>query len=93
MLHEANRRIAEHAERFRDDGMAAENEQIEFLCACGRADCMTTLALSKSEYERAHDSGGKRFVLIGGHQTYEIERVVEDHGDWVVVEKLPGRRG
>lgn len=92
LLREANRRIKRHAVELREQGMAKEREQVEFLCACGQAHCDSTVSLTVSQYEGAHRADGTQFILVRGHVTAAIESVVEDHGDWVVVEKLPERQ-
>jgi hypothetical protein len=57
-----------------------------FVCECSDSACLDRVALSLSAYEeiRAHPT---RFVLVPGHETDEIERVVERHEGYVVVEK------
>jgi hypothetical protein len=66
---------------------AADRE--EFFCECGRLDCMARFPMTRASYEavRAHP---ERFLVLPGHVLDDIERVVEDHGTFVVVEKLPG---
>jgi hypothetical protein len=66
---------------------AADHE--EFFCECGQLDCMARFQMTRAQYEavRAH---AERFAVLDGHQDPEIERVVETHGHFVVVEKLPG---
>ena len=50
---------------------------------------MTRLPGVKTLYEsvRAYP---ERFLVLAGHEEVDIERVVEAHGSWVVVEKRPG---
>jgi hypothetical protein len=66
---------------------AADRE--EFFCECGRLDCMARFETTRSLYEvvRAHP---ERFLVLEGHADDGIERVVERHGRFVVVEKNPG---
>ena len=68
---------------------APARDREEFFCECGRLDCMARFELTRAEYEavRAH---AERFVVLAGHEDPEIERVVEAHGAWVVVEKNDG---
>ena len=57
-----------------------------FVCECSDRACLERVALSLREYEeiRSHPS---RFLLLPGHETDDIERVVERHEGYVVVEK------
>jgi hypothetical protein len=63
--------------------------EVEFYCACGRADCTATIVMSVREYQAVHEKP-HRFIIAPGHLTEPIERVVEHHGTYDVVEKLPG---
>ncbi len=61
--------------------------ELEVLCECGRDGCDALLSLSVSDYERAHFQDD-RFVLAPGHETPEIERVVERREGYVIVDKF-----
>ena len=58
----------------------------EWICECADSTCTARLAMSIPEYEaiRAH---GERFPVIPGHEIAGIERVVEIHPGYLVVEK------
>ncbi len=75
-------------ERIRE--IATFADHVEFLCECGDPTCAQPIAMSLAEYEAVR-SDSARFALVPGHETPELERVVEDHGRYVVVEKTPGR--
>ena len=79
---EREAREAERAHELR----RAETE-LEFFCACGRADCDATLLLTLADYDAAH-AAPDRFIVAPGHELPQIEHVVEDHGTYLVVEKL-----
>jgi hypothetical protein len=67
-----------------------ENErECDFLCECGDHDCTKPVRLTLAEYEavRSHPA---RFAIVCGHEQIDVERVIEDHGRYAVVEKLPG---
>jgi hypothetical protein len=87
LLRAANEEIELEA---RDDagGRDALDRECEFFCTCGRPSCDETLLLTIGEYERAHASGA-RFIVVPGHHSAEIERVVERFAAFEVVEKLP----
>lgn len=58
----------------------------EFLCECADEDCCETLELSIAEYEAIRRSP-VRFPVKPGHSDPEVERVVEEHEQYVVAEK------
>lgn len=70
----------------REDELRGRKER--FLCECSNDDCTSTLELRWDEYRhvRAHDD---RFVIRPGHETAEVDRVVEGRDGFVVVEKTP----
>ena len=80
LFREVNERIAEVNEDF------AVEEQTEFLCECGREQCLETVLLTRVEYERVRGQGD-RFVLKPGHEALDIEVILERHPGFVVVEK------
>jgi hypothetical protein len=89
LLREANEEIEREAreeQRERADGR--DEMEVEFFCACGRADCEETLLLTLAEYEAAH-AAPHRFIVAPGHEHPEIERIVEEHRAYLVVEKHP----
>ena len=89
-----NARLVQNEERLRsanelvDAGREDElrGRKEPFLCECSNDDCTSTLELRWDEYRdiRAHDD---RFVIRPGHETAEIDRVVEEHDGFVIVEK------
>jgi uncharacterized protein YdcH (DUF465 family) len=76
-----------------DDGLdtavvgAAVIDREEFFCECGALDCMARLEMTREEYEaiRAHPA---RFLVVHDHVDDSIEKVVEDHPRYTVVQKL-----
>jgi hypothetical protein len=75
-----NERIEDGAEQHGVEGT------LPFHCECGSGVCVETIELLLSEYERvAHHR--YRFVVVPGHEDPSIERVVERHPAWLVVEK------
>ena len=78
---EVNERVAEVADEFREDATP-----LGFACECGAADCAELIAMTLAEYE-AIRAEPTRFFVIPGHERPEIERVVERHAAYLVVEK------
>lgn len=65
---------------------ADPGEAVRFRCECSDMDCHTIVNLTLPEYERIRDSP-RRFVVATGHESPELEDVVERHGDYLIVEK------
>lgn len=90
-------RIAKNEEVFRavnleikhaEQESGGETDQlIEVLCECGRNGCSGVITLTVAEYEGAH-SQDDRFVVLRGHETTEIEGVVEERASYLVVDKF-----
>lgn len=57
-----------------------------FVCECSNETCVDPVELTPAEYGdvRAHPT---RFFVVPGHEDEEIERVVEENGRFVIVEK------
>lgn len=80
----ATNRELEAAEQEVGGGTA---ESLEVLCECGRQDCSGVITLTVGEYDGVH-AQDDRFVVLRGHESPDIERVVEEHGDYLVVDKF-----
>ena len=79
----ANREI-EHAVR---EAAGGGDHQIEVLCECGRPGCEGVITLTVVDYDGVH-SQADRFVVLKGHESPEIESVVEERVDYLVVDKF-----
>jgi SpoU rRNA methylase family enzyme len=78
-------------ERLRDLNEAFEHvaRESEFLCECANRNCMEHIAMTLDEYERVRRVPTHFLVLPGEEHFFgEIERVVEEHDGYVVVEKF-----
>jgi hypothetical protein len=80
VFREVNERLDRLGEEFGDDA-------VEFLCECADADCSAALSIPVSSYEAVR-SHARRFVIVPGHQRADVERLVEEHPDYLVVEKF-----
>lgn len=67
-------------------GLLSETGYNLYICECSRVDCAEGLELSVAEYEAVRRAR-TRFVVAPGHQREESERVVEDNGRFLVVER------
>ena len=79
----ANREI-EQAEKEAGGG---PEKVLEVLCECGREGCSGLISLTVAEYDGVH-SQADRFVVLPGHETPEIESVVERRAEYIVVDKF-----
>jgi hypothetical protein len=78
-----NREI-EHAEQEAGGGT---DQPIEVICECGREGCRGIITLTIADYENTH-SQNDRFVVLRGHESAEIEKVVEERVGYLVVDKF-----
>jgi len=78
----ANERIADWEERAREDATEP------YFCECADPDCDQKVELRAADYERVR-SESNRFFVVPGHEIPDVERVVESHEAWAVIEKDP----
>jgi hypothetical protein len=78
---EVNERIAELTAEWRQTEMSL------FVCECSNPGCAESLEITPAEYEWVRGDGA-RFVVLNGHQSREMERVVEGNGRFLIVEKI-----
>jgi hypothetical protein len=88
ILREANEEIERAAREDGEQGIRPKETELEFFCACGRPECDARLLLTLAEYAAA-DGRSNRFIVAPGHDDPAIERVVEEHENYSVVEKHP----
>ena len=79
----ANREI----EQADQEGGAGPDELIEVLCECGRQGCGGVISLTIADYDGVH-SQADRFVVLQGHESPEIEKVVEERAGYLVIDKF-----
>ena len=88
LLREVNDRIEELSENVEAQGIAPEGGLIEFHCECGRDGCGERVRMTVAEYEHVR-ADNDRFAVAPGHETPEMEAVVDSTDRFVVVDKLP----
>ncbi len=76
---EVNEAIARTAERF-------EVDDAHFICECSDAACADRIPAELDDYEEVR-SEPTRFLHAPGHRAPGVELVVEETGDYDVVEK------
>ena len=86
------RELARNESFFRNVNEIAEenawaSDLVDFVCECSRGGCMQRISLTAREYEHIR-AEGDHFVLVPGHEDRSIERVIETHAGYLVVEKF-----
>lgn len=61
-------------------------EPYDFVCECSNRDCDRLVTLTLAQYENVR-AQGDRFLVAQGHVLPDIERVVESHAEYEVVDK------
>jgi hypothetical protein len=84
VLRAVNRELEQADE---EEAGGAADQAIEVLCECGRKGCSGVIALTVAEYDDTH-SQKDRFVVLRGHESTEMERVVEERPAYLVVDKF-----
>lgn len=64
-------------------------DKIEFVCECGRRTCIERFPMQVDDYERLR-ADPTTFAVLKGHDTEDVEEIIEDRGDYVVVRKHRG---
>jgi hypothetical protein len=80
LFREVNERIDQLQEQLGGGG------SFEIVCECGDSACIERFTITNDAYEalRADD---RRFAVVPGHELPDIERTVERHPRYLVVEK------
>ena len=81
IFREVNERIRELADRFDLKSGAA------FICECSNENCVESIALDFDEY-KAVRSSPTRFVVAPGHETLELENVIETNDRYSLVQRI-----
>ena len=96
MTDERVRRVGENEALFRIvneqikavTGGAATTHEFGVVCECAALTCQTQLTISPEVYEQTR-ARSDHFVVAPGHQLDDIERVIDDHQTFFVIEKTP----
>jgi len=64
-----------------------ERETVRFRCECAQLDCQSAVELSLAEYEAVREDG-RHFVLVPGHESPQVEVVIERNDRYIVVAKV-----
>ena len=85
LFREVNERIEELTQQL---DVLPSNRQVEFHCECGRDGCDARLSMTIAEYDAVRTEND-RFAVAPGHESGDLERVVERNERYLVVDKLP----
>lgn len=77
------RSVNEQIERL---GRESDQRYVQFVCECSNGECTEPIQLALSEYEHVR-AEGRRFAIVPGHLTPEIEHVVKTTDRYLIVEK------
>jgi hypothetical protein len=81
MFREVNERVEDVNRAF-----GSITGTFDIFCECGDATCAERISVPMDEYERVR-SDSTQFLLHVGHDDPLVERVIENHETYVVVEK------
>ena len=81
-MRQVNEWIGEIAE-----DLGGGSHHCDFICECSRLDCVQRIALTLEEYGHVRDEG-ERFAIVAGHETPEVEQVIEKLDGYWIVEKV-----
>ena len=88
LAREVNERVARLDERAVSMWATPSEQLFEFLCECSaEGSCEARLQLTIEEYERVR-AQDDRFAIAPGHETDEIEQVVERNDRFLIVDKV-----
>jgi hypothetical protein len=88
---QGKQRVAMNEATFRkvNEGMEVGQDPgglLTFICECGRLGCNRLVELTRAEYEGVR-ANPRRFAILAGHEVAEVEKIVERHDRYLVVEK------
>jgi hypothetical protein len=72
-----------------NEAFAAVTETFEVVCECGDSGCIKQIPIATNAYERVR-SDATLFIVAPGHETPNLEDIIEKHDDYSVVRKHPG---
>ncbi len=85
IFREVNERIEELDAKF---GQVARDAMgLIVVCECGLGTCAGQFEVTRPQYEAVR-ADPKRFLVLPGHEDQRIERLIEQHADFSVVEKF-----
>lgn len=74
-------------EEGQEDILGNRDMPLYFYCECSDENCDTRLLLKPSQYSKIHKRRD-RFVIVAGHETKTIEKIIEKRANYYIVEKF-----
>jgi hypothetical protein len=88
VFREVNERRAA-IDRRAQEAWADSGELFEFVCECGvEGGCDGRVEMTLEEYDIVRTQAD-RFAVVPGHESSELETVVERHERYLIVDKIP----
>ncbi len=95
MDRDLQRRIAGNEAIFRDVNEALragrwpgeDASLVAFRCECAKVGCNQLIDMLPGDYERIRQNP-RRFFMVHDHNIPEVEKIVERHTQYIVVEKV-----
>ena len=87
------RRIARNEQRFRvfNEAVREVGRELQaaprFRCECGDGQCADPVEITAEEYQHVRRDD-RWFVVLPEHQRADVERVVERHAGYLIVQKI-----
>jgi hypothetical protein len=86
LFREVNERVEEISSRL--SGFDEEDSTLTgFVCECSREGCTELIEVTPARYEAVR-SDPQRFLVLPGHEDLTVDRVVEEHPGFFIVEKF-----
>jgi hypothetical protein len=76
-------------EKIREVGDTGTDPALSILCECGSTNCTDEIDVSVSDYERVRGDA-TLFLAKPGHETPDLESIVEQGDGFVIVRKRHG---
>ena len=83
---ETRSRVVNESIQAATDVLGAQAPTDVYVCECGDASCRDPISLSRVEYEAVR-AQATWFAIAINHENPELDRVVEEHDGFTVVEK------
>jgi hypothetical protein len=83
---QAHKQHNERRARLEEEAGSAEDDRVPFVCECDDPSCAHAVVMRLDEYEQAVKPPDQ-FVVRPGHEDPTVERIVEQHGGYVIVSK------
>jgi hypothetical protein len=72
-----------------NESFATITDDFEVVCECEHIGCLEQILVSRAVYEKTR-ARGDQFILKPGHETEDLEVVIEACPEFVIVEKRAG---